>query len=137
MAEQACDVLVITDPRFTGGTSSAVATDVRAFSQAGLKVCLHLIEANGYFLPDEFPNPKVVSLLDLENVKPVSAAQTVKAGIAFFHHPSMFERPVHNPITVEAEKSVVVTHQPLFYGNGAMTIDPFSVMDTIKKQFGV
>lgn len=132
------DALILTDPRFTGGTSAAVAADVKAMSAAGLSIGLALIEAQGFFLDTETPNPAVLSLLDLPGVTEVKlgGSERARCDVAFFHHPSMFENPVKQGLQIEAGRSVLIAHQPLFLGDSALAFDPFRVQRNVRKQFG-
>lgn len=130
------DVLILTDPRFMGGTTAAIAADMRAFSQAGLSVGLYLVQSDGFFRREDQPNPAVQDLADLDGVTLCNDRATLAAGVAFFHHPGIFLHPVLNPVHVTADRSLVVTHQPLFEGNGAMNFDPLRVMANLKQQFG-
>ncbi|MCR9079559.1 MAG: hypothetical protein NXH78_10710 [Hyphomonadaceae bacterium] len=132
------DALVLTDPRFAGGTSAAVLADVKAMSDAGLSVGLALMESVGFFQETDTENPAIVNLADLPGVTLIDLeqAQSVRCGIAFFHHPSVFENPVLRAFQVEAVRSVLVAHQPLFLGDGALAFDPFRVQRNVRAQFG-
>lgn len=130
------DAVCITDPRFMGGTSAAVAADVHAFVDAGLSVAIYPVRSRGFFLPDEGPNPIFEQLTQLDGVTWLENETHVKASIAFFHHPGPFRFTAENPITVSAARSVIVTHQPLFDGDGTMAFNPFRVQANIAGQFG-
>ena len=62
------DALIFTDPRFSGGTSAAVAADVRAMSDAGLNVGLALVESVGFFQDADTENQSILQLSDLPGV---------------------------------------------------------------------
>ncbi|MCH9752972.1 MAG: glycosyltransferase family 1 protein, partial [Alphaproteobacteria bacterium] len=62
------DALIFTDPRFSGGTSAAVAADVRALSDAGLNVGLALVESVGFFQDFDTENDTILQLSDLPGV---------------------------------------------------------------------
>ncbi len=136
MSNRLWDALILTDPRFIGGTLSAVATDIRAFQAMGLRVGVHLVEAQGFFEPEDMPHPAFEDLLALEGVELVNPSVTAHAKLAFFHHPAVFFNRVGAPLQVAADKAVIVTHQPLFFGNGALIVDPFTVQRNIRSQFG-
>ncbi len=137
MADRYWDALILTDPRFMGGTSAAIATDVRAFHAMGLRTGIHFIDAQGFFQPHETANPVFEALFELDSVQRVDASEAARAGLAFFHHPAIYLNPVAAPLAVQADKAVVVTHQPLFSGNGALNVDPLMVQRQIERQFGV
>ena len=66
------DVLMIAEPRFAGGTSSALVTDVQALSELGVRVGLLFV--NSHYLRDgiDLANQQVLDLLRLSNVETVS-----------------------------------------------------------------
>ncbi len=138
MAGLIFDTILLTDPRFMGGTSSAVIADVKAFSNAGLRVGLTLIRSSGFFRVSDEENPEIRALADLPGVTLLepNPSRPVSCDVAFFHHPSVFERPVEASFRISANLSVVVTHQPLFLGDGALAFDPFRVQRNIRSQFG-
>ncbi|CAN0606612.1 unnamed protein product, partial [Ectocarpus sp. 12 AP-2014] len=68
MAGLIFDTILLTDPRFMGGTSSAVIADVKAFSNAGLRVGLTLIRSSGFFRVSDEENPEIRALADLPGV---------------------------------------------------------------------
>ncbi|GAB5458900.1 MAG: glycosyltransferase family 1 protein [Henriciella sp.] len=135
MAETFWDVLILTDPRFMGGTSAAIATDVRAFQAMGLKTAIHFIDANGFFLPEETANPVFDELFALGGVEKIETS-SARARLAFFHHPAIFLNECSAPLRILADKAIIVTHQPLFAGNGGLNIDPIRVQNNIQRQFG-
>ncbi|MEM9738712.1 MAG: glycosyltransferase family 1 protein [Pseudomonadota bacterium] len=137
MAEPRFDVLIVIDPRFMGGTATAVASDVRTFSAAGLSVGLYFVDGQCFFWPHEMPNPALEALLDLDGVEQVKGEAQAESRLAFFHHPQPFQQGVSNPIHVIAARSVIVAHQAPFKGDGALDYDPFTVQSRIKAQFGV
>lgn len=136
MASTQYDALILVDPRFMGGTATAVETDVRAMEAAGLAVGLHFVTGHDFFLPHETINPRLAALLDLSGVQRAPCDRTTRARIAFFHHPQPFQRGVDNPIQVIADNTVIVCHQAPFKGDGALEYDPFMIQRQIRNQFG-
>ncbi|MEM1150883.1 MAG: glycosyltransferase family 1 protein [Pseudomonadota bacterium] len=136
MAQARFDVLILVDPRFMGGTATAVASDVRIFSAGGFSVGVHFVEGVGFFQPHETPNPSLEALLDLPGVARVEG-ESAAAQLAFFHHPQPFQNGVANPIAINTERAVIVAHQAPFKGDGALDYDPFHIQSKIRAQFGV
>lgn len=137
MSANKFDVLILADPRFIGGTSSAIATDVQAFQAMGLRTGIHFVDAMDYFEPEDAENPIFEDLFGLERVERILGDGPLEADIAFFHHPAIFQEPVGAPVRVKARRAVIVTHQPLFWGDGALSIDPLLIQRNIFRQFGV
>lgn len=131
------DLIILTDPRFQGGTTASVMTDLAAFSAAGLSVGVYLVRSQGFFRPEDRPHPGLEQIADLEGVTLCQDGSELAAAVALFHHPMIFHHPVLNPAPVRAERSFIVTHAPLFDGHGAMSFDPFRVASHLRTQFGV
>ena len=131
------DVSILCDPRFTGGTSAALETDVLAFNRAGLKTAVIPLSSNGFFLEEGPWHSAYGEFLRLANVDVITNANSVTSEVAFFHHPGIFRAPVSNPLPVHAKKTFIVTHQSLFKGDGTMEYDPFAIERNIRRQFGV
>lgn len=132
------DIALICDPRFKGGTRSAIKSDLTAFRAAGLSCAVLPVTSNNYFGPVDAS----VAAADFEdlrekNVDVVSARVPIEAEIAFFHHPAIFEHPVSNPTVIRTQRSFLVTHHPLFKGDGSMEFDPQSIQRNLRRQFGV
>lgn len=136
MAETVHDALIITDPRFLGGTAGAVATDMRAFSAMGLSVGLCLVRSRGFFEAGDPQNPVFDELAGLPGVTLLEGGEDAAARVAFFHHPAIFSQPVQNAIRVRAERAVIITHHTPFQGDGALHYDPLAIQSVIRKQFG-
>lgn len=137
MAQTALDALIITDARFLGGTAGAVATDMRAFSQMGLRVGLCLVRSHSFFQPGDPDNPVFDELSDLPGVTRIDPGERSCARVAFFHHPAIFQRPVETGLHIEAGRAVIITHHTPFQGDGALHYDPLTIQTVIRRQFGV
>lgn len=103
-----------------------------------MSVGLALVESVGFFQDFDSENETILQLSDLPGVSRVRLDDigAVHGDIAFFHHPSVFENPVVQARPVRATRSVLVAHQPLFLGDGALAFDPFRVQRNIRQQFG-
>ncbi|UWQ21560.1 glycosyltransferase family 1 protein [Jannaschia sp. W003] len=133
----AVDVLVVADLRFTGGTSAALAADVRAFSALGLSVAL--MPVRSAFLDDEQGGiaAVLVPLLDLAGValvpdgRPAPPAET-----AFLHNPMTFAAPPRGARPIAADRTVLVAHHPPFRGDGSLEYNPAGVALQVRRAFG-
>ena len=137
MAETDHDALIVTDPRFLGGTAGAIATDVRAFSQMGLSVGLCLVRSRGFFQTGDAVNPVFAELCDLPGVTRLPPGSAARARAAFFHHPAIFQRPAEEGFRIRAERAAIITHHTPFQGDGALHYDPLAIQSLIARQFGV
>lgn len=136
MADAKIDVLLVADPRFAGGTSSALATDCRALVALGMKIGLLRVSSSFLETGRNAPSPDVLALLDLPEVRDVAPGSTVTAKAAFFHHPLAFRREVPERAVVRADRAVVVAHHTPFRGDGSLEYDPLAVTRRIRRGFG-
>ena len=107
------DVLIISDFRFPGGTSSCIAEEMSALKRYGYKS--GLIQIYGHSRLVKFPiNPKitlqtepgVMEFVDLEKEQPI------KAKLLLLHHPNVFEVPPKISRKIIADEIFLIVHQP-------------------------
>lgn len=133
---KAYDILCVADPRFAGGTTAALVSDVEAFCALGARVGLMLVSSA--FLRDgiDKPNPAALGLLDLDGVTAVPARGPVTAEIAFLHHPLVFSKGVSGWAEIRADRAVLVAHQAPFRGDGSLEYNPLEIGWRIRRALG-
>ncbi|AJE47787.1 glycosyltransferase family 1 protein [Celeribacter indicus] len=136
MAMVDLDILLVSDPRFTGGTSAALLADVAAFRALDLRVGLMAVDSGFFARSGEPPNPAVLALFDA-GVVPVPDGQSVRAQSAFFHHPMAFRAGLREGLDLRAGTAVLVAHHPCFRGDGSLEYNPVGTAGVIRRQFGV
>lgn len=131
------DVLAIGDFRFPGGTSGAIAHEIRALHAAGYSVGL-LQKRAQVLLKDRPYNPQIRACLDSGKAKLVPASHTgrVTAKLAVLHNPYVFAHPEDGMPTVVARQKVLVAHEPLIDANGVPNYDPVRVHRLAEKLVG-
>ncbi|WP_226626414.1 glycosyltransferase [Alloyangia pacifica] len=134
MSRSGFDILVLTDPRFSGGTASAVISDVARFSELGLSVGLMPIRSRFFDGTDDLENPHVLKLQDLPGVS--LATGTASAELTLLHHPLAFFHGLHTRAELTTRRAVVVTHHPPFRGDGSLEYNPLTVNRQISRAFG-
>ncbi|MEM7523546.1 MAG: glycosyltransferase family 1 protein [Pseudomonadota bacterium] len=136
MTGRAYDILMIADPRFAGGTSSALVADVEAFAALGARIGLLFVRSAFLREGVDHPNPTVMALPDLAGVSvvdgPAVAAETV-----FLHHPLVFFHGVEERTAVTAKRAALIAHQTPFRGDGSLEYDPLLTARSIRKAFGL
>jgi len=130
------DIVLVADPRFSGGTSSAMATDARIFQNMGCRIGLIFVTSGYLNSSGQEANEDVLSLLDLPNIERIDPATTAKAKIAFLHHPMVFSTGIVERPKLEAGKLVMVTHHLPFRGDGSLQYDPISTSRQVRRLFG-
>ncbi len=131
------DVIMIAEPRFAGGTSSALIADVQALSEMGVRIGLLFVQSS--YLRDgvDLPNRRVLDLLDLSNVEMAPSGGCITAETVFLHHPMIFYYGVAERVDLSAKRAIVVAHQAPFRGDGSLEYDPLSIQRTIHRSFGL
>ncbi|MDP5220862.1 glycosyltransferase family 1 protein [Ruegeria sp. 2205SS24-7] len=130
------DIVLVYDPRFSGGTATAMLADARAFHGSGATVGL-LPVTSGFFTGDgDRPNAAVLELADLQGFELLKPGTRVIADTVFFHHPLTFFHKVAESAEIRAETSVLVAHHPPFRGDGSLEYDPIATTRTIRRAFG-
>lgn len=132
------DVLLVADPRFAGGTSSALASDCRSFLACGLTVGLLLIRS-GFFREGSGcpPQSGVLALRSLDGVVEVPSGGEVEADVAFFHNPLAFGPNLAGDARLRARCGVMVAHHAPFRSDGSLEYDPVATGLRILRRFGV
>lgn len=122
-----CDVALITDARFTGGTSQAFRTDLMALRKAGLRVGISFFHTARFFHGDHPDNPDLLALRDLDDV----VIDPSRARATFLHNPQVFGArslaDAETPLTLpDSERLFMITHHPPIAGDRALFYDPIS-----------
>ncbi|WP_108816618.1 glycosyltransferase [Loktanella sp. Alg231-35] len=129
------DIVHAGDPRYLGGTSSALRTEIAAGVAAGLRSA---------FLPYLGPRSNTVTgmeprLLDTMislDIPVLIASDVVETDLLFAHHPMVFERLPDRPVRLRAKHVVMVLHHPLFDGAGVAQYDCNRLITSLRRTFG-
>ncbi|WP_291734015.1 glycosyltransferase family 1 protein [Leisingera sp. F5] len=130
------DIVLVYDPRFSGGTAAAMLADARAFHAAGATVGLLPVTSGFFAGAEDIPNAAVADLAGLSGFDVLAPGTAVAADVVFFHHPLAFFHGVAETAEVLAGTSVLVAHHPPFRGDGSLEYDPVTTTRIIKKAFG-
>ncbi|MDO9416197.1 glycosyltransferase [Pararhizobium sp.] len=116
------DILFVADARFEGGTSTAIAVEMRAAARAGLRVGLLMVK--GPLLRHPFPvHPEIRALIDTGLVQRVDPAMAIGVRLVLIHHPTIMANRPTRPLRVDADIVVLVLHHPMFDGSGKRQYD--------------
>ena len=105
------DVLIVGDFRFPGGTSTAVAAEIRALAGAGYRILL-LSMAVPFLARRRAFHPQISSLIESGAASLAPPESAIRTRLACLHHPAVFERHSAHPLRIEAEEALLVAHHP-------------------------
>lgn len=137
MSREDFDALVVADARFSGGSTGALAADVTALSELGLRIGL-LFVRSGY-LDDarDPPNPKALALRDLPGVTALAPGATARAEFAFLHHPLVFARGIQERADLRADHALLIAHHQPFRSDGSVEYNPFDALRRARAALGL
>ncbi|MCB1885860.1 MAG: glycosyltransferase [Geminicoccaceae bacterium] len=111
MMEAPFDIVLVGDPRFPGGTASAMAEEAAAAARAGYRVGLVAAESSVLRFPHPF-NPKLRALIDGGALALVPPGARAAAGLALLHGPFAAGLLPFAGLGLRAERRLLVLHQP-------------------------
>ncbi|MBX2853779.1 MAG: hypothetical protein KTR21_02260 [Rhodobacteraceae bacterium] len=111
------DIAFIADPRFPGGSSTALASEISAAYKAGLSA--GLVPIQGGVLKRSWPfHPDIEALLQDGACRLIEPRALTHTAIAVAHHPKVFEALPFEPLNLTTESLFLVLHHPLYDGSG-------------------
>ncbi|MEL6573333.1 MAG: glycosyltransferase family 1 protein, partial [Pseudomonadota bacterium] len=137
LAQGKYDVLVVADPRFSGGSTGALVADVSAFSELGLNIGLLFVRSAYLHDSRDRINPAAAALTDLPGVTHLSAGATATAEVAFLHHPMVFYRGIEETASLSAQRAYIITHHAPFRADGSVEFDPTRTLRNVKASLGL
>jgi glycosyltransferase involved in cell wall biosynthesis len=121
------DVVHVADMRFPGGTSAAIAHEVRALNSAGYKI--GLIQKDAPVLankPHLGRHPKLAQAI-ADGTVTLLEAGVVESRLVLLHNPHIVEDMAGSYPEIRTQKSILVVHQPLATTTGRPHYDAAAV----------
>ncbi|WP_347312280.1 hypothetical protein [Defluviimonas sp. SAOS-178_SWC] len=113
-------VAYVLDPRFPGGTSSAVAEELRAIAPLCRPV-VHAVSSRMFAGPD--PAPPLAAAFDALGIAPVWDADTISADTVILHNPSFLKFQSEFGRRVLCRHLIVVSHENFLRPGGEEAFD--------------
>ncbi len=129
------DVLMVADPRFPGGTSSAIFHEVRALATAGFKVGL-LPVASPILSMWRGPHAGIETLCASGMLIPIPPDARVAARLALIQHPAALLNRPYGTWRVVAGETIVVAHHPPIDAAGKQQYDIARIREVVSELFG-
>lgn len=127
MAKPSFDVIIVADFRFPGGTSSAVAAEVRALHQGSHNVALY--QMNAPILTGLAPwNDRVMALVKDGDAVVLPADAEASCHVLLIHSPWLFVEAPAQRLRITSSLTILVTHHAPTDARGRLNYDP-SIVD--------
>jgi UDP:flavonoid glycosyltransferase YjiC (YdhE family) len=135
-ARRQCDVLMLSDLRFPGGTSHSVAEEIVAQAQAGWST--GLVHLNGPLISQVRPvNPRIREQICGGKATLFLGDRPIRAKVAVLRHPAVLQAAADQLPPIEAEHVVLVANAPPIDIDGYRHYRPTVVDRIARERFGV
>ncbi|MCU0909500.1 MAG: hypothetical protein MUF73_19190, partial [Rhodobacteraceae bacterium] len=129
------DVLLVGDPRFPGGTSTALVSEAQALVTAGYRTGFLAFPSN--LMPvKRLPHPAITALAGTGGLTIVPAGTPVTTRLACIHHPTVLSDWPAGPCPVRAAQTVIVAHHPPVDAAGQAQYDTDRIAQVATDIFG-
>ena len=116
------DVAVLADLRFPGGTSAALAEELKAAAAGGYRTAI--LPLKGPVLRRPHPmHPEIAALIAAGSAELVDPLEEVECGLLLVHHPQLLTHAPQAPLRLRAAERLIVAHHPPFDAEGAPFYD--------------
>jgi len=133
---EALDVVIVSDPRFSGGTSSAMAEEIRTLTEAGRKVGFWRVSTPWWRDDDREVHPLLQAHIDAGRVRIIDPTETVRVPLVLAEHPVVFRRlPRGRWPRLVADLAVIVGHHPVTGPDGRLIYDPWWITRNCRRLF--
>lgn len=129
------EVLIFLDPRFPGGTTSAVLAEITALSKIGITPGLCMVRGPVMSGWRDY-HRGVVEVLESGKARLMDVKEPCRCNVALIHHPMLFHHMPAYPIDFQAEHLLLVLQHPPLSGSGASEYDLRGIMRNIEACLG-
>lgn len=120
---------LVVDPRFSGGTSAAVAAEIRALA-GEVDLCVAAVETSMF--KGQRVHPAIEAALEDKGAPLVWNPPVLRADTIVFHNPSCLRFDARLPMRMSCAQAFVITHENFLRPNGSEGFDVASCLDLIE-----
>lgn len=135
--ESAYDVALITDVRFSGGTSASNAQEIKIHHHMGMRTAIFHAPSHLLDKRNDFISSSLRECLELGYADLVPTAAKVFAPITIVRHPTVALSIQNLPKMLRTEHVVLVINHPAKRAGGQVDYDLGVISRNLNKQFGV
>jgi len=129
------DIVMVCDFRIPGGTSSALAAEIRTFFDTGLKI--GLLQINSPYFDSAAPaDSEIPHCVDSGLVKWLNPTQSIDCDLLVLHNPNFFMRVDFPEQNIRSRNRIMVAHHVPLGPTGKLNYDPWRINAIIQKNFG-
>ncbi len=123
-------IAYVLDPRFPGGTSTAVAAELEVVTDLG-QVTVHALSTSMF--KGDVISPHLQNTLTRLNLSPIWDAPHIAADIVILHNPSCLRFQQNLDVRIITPHLVVVAHENFLRPGGAEAFDVATCLDMVDK----
>ncbi len=129
-------VVFVADPRFPGGSSTALMAEISACRAAGLATAI--LPISGPTLRKGWPiHPDIGAALARGDTVLIPPGTSVHARFAIVHHPMVLSDLAHVRLGLRADHAVLVLHHPVLDPAGAQEYPLLDIVQTVADSLGI
>jgi hypothetical protein len=129
------DVVMVSDFRLIGGTSSALAAEIKAFSETGLNV--GLLQFDSAFLATSTPiHPEILACVRSQLARWLKPEFAVSCELLAVHNPIVFDQVKLGSYDISSRRQIMVAHHVPLSPAGYLNYDPWRIQAALRKSFG-
>jgi SAM-dependent methyltransferase len=129
------DIVMVCDFRPLGGTSTALATEIKIFHDVGLKI--GLVQVNSHHFGMEVPiHPAILDCVSSGSARWVRPEQSTECELLALHNPVFFGRTKFPQHDIRSRNRIVVAHHVPLGPTGALNYDPWRLQAALRRSFG-
>jgi hypothetical protein len=121
-------VTLLVEPRFSGGTSAAVAAEIRALAP---HVRLSVVALRTRMFDGRPVHPEILQALDEVGLPLEPAPRVVRADTIVLHNPSALKFDIELSPRLSATRTIVVTHENFLRPGGSEGFDVAHCLDLV------
>ncbi len=129
------DIVLLADPRFPGGSSTALASEIRAAAAAGYRIALVPLAGAVLRRPHPF-HPELRALIDAAACDLVAPSTPLSCGLLEIHHPQLLTFLPQQPLRIAAEHRLLIVHHPPFAADGTPFYDVPAIEGVVSEALG-
>lgn len=130
------DIVVVGDFRFPGGTSTAVAAELRALATTQLSVGLYHQPVPQLTRKDPAWNAHICAEIEQHNFAIIPEGQAVEATLVVAHSPWLFSRKSRVPPSISSRARILVVHALPSDAQGRLLYDPWTIDANAREALG-